>query len=286
MKGGISLKNFIHLSQAIEEMNVYLHETLKKSNKKLWENTYIKHQIDNRKNGHVFSLTEHIRGMVYAMLSSGISWERVEYGIDENTGKILPIEDIFHQFDPEFILSSSPDKLAKKIKELHCGSQSTHKQMDALIRTNVPKLRLLEEEYKVIDACYEGIIQKDSSKKLLVKYLSDSASELKLAQMGEALNAEYLRNVGYDIAKPDRHIRRILGSEILGCSSHKIVPIYEAMDIIHDIANYMGKQEAEIDYILWSYCAKGFGEVCTKNKPRCEKCIIAHTIDCKSYCVT
>ena len=39
--------------------------------------------------------------MVYAMLSSGISWERVEKDIDESTGRILSIDKIFQNYDAD-----------------------------------------------------------------------------------------------------------------------------------------------------------------------------------------
>lgn len=110
--------------------------------------------------------------------------------------------------------------------------------------------------------------------KRLIEKLSSSESFLKMNQMGEALNAEYLRNVGYDIAKPDRHIRRILGSKILGCSVWETVPIYDAMDIVQSIAESMGKHCAEIDYLLWMYCANGYGEICTIRNPKCDICVI------------
>lgn len=54
--------------------------------KKLWDNTYIKHQLDKRNSGGNFTLTDHIRAMVYSMLSSGTRWERIEKGIDIETG--------------------------------------------------------------------------------------------------------------------------------------------------------------------------------------------------------
>ena len=71
-----------------------------------------------------------------------------------------------------------------------------------------------------------------------------------------------------------RHIRRILGSKILGCSKYETVPIYEAMDIIQSIAEQMGKHCAEVDYLLWMYCANGYGEVCTVRNPKCDICVI------------
>ena len=62
-----------------------------------------------------------------------------------------------------------------------------------------------------------------------------------MAQMGAALICEYLKNVGYDIAKPDRHICRILGSDYLACSDKKVVSEYEAIDIIAEIAKKLIK---------------------------------------------
>ncbi len=241
--------------------------------KKHWENTFIKHQIDRRKQGDTFSVEDHIRAMVYSMLSSGISWQRVESGIDNDTGKIIPIDEIFCQYDVKALLHSTPEELRDKIKELRCASLQTLAQMKALLEDNIPKLLAIEKQHGSIDNFYRHFINADPTLNTLVLVLSEKNSKYNLSQMGEALTAEYLRNVGYDISKPDRHIRRILGSKYLSCSESEIVPIYEAFDIVAEIASELGKSVAEVDYILWSYCANGYGEVCTLSKPGCDKCV-------------
>lgn len=246
--------------------------------KKLWKNTYIKHQIDKRNEDGTFTINDHIRAMVYSMLSSGIVWERVEKGIDILTGRINPIDDIFHNYDVDYILQCNPDQLADEIKNLGCASQSTRKQMKAIVSKNINKLISYEKEFGSIDSYYKKFIEQDNTLKLLVKQLADSKSENKFDEMAEALIAEYLKNVGYDIAKPDRHIRRILGSKILGCSEYEEVPVNEAFDIVAEIAQEMNKPVAEVDYILWSYCANGYGEICTKDNPKCFICVA------KQYC--
>lgn len=258
--------------------NDLLRKDGKLQEKKLWENTFIKHQIDRRKQGGTFSIEDHIRAMVYSMLSSGISWQRVEGGIDNDTGKIIPIDEIFHQYSVEKHMQFSPEELRDKIKELHCASLQTLAQMKALLEDNIPKLLAIVEQHGSIDNFYQHFINADPSLKTLVLVLSEKNSKYNLSQMGEALTAEYLRNVGYDISKPDRHIRRILGSKYLGCSEFEIVPIYEAFDIVAEIAAELGKPVAKVDYILWSYCANGYGEICTLNKPKCENCVA------KEYC--
>lgn len=265
--------------KSIELMDKYLRGKLRKS--QLWENTYIFKQIEKRKTGDTFTIEDHIRAMAYSMLSSGASWERFEKDIDPTTGKIPPIDEAFCQYSPDVLLKSNPDTLYESVKALRYASQYTRQQIKALIDVNIKRFRLLEEQHGSVDNFYQKFIETDSSLKTLVLVLSTPDSPFKMAQMGEALTAEYLKNVGFNIAKPDRHIRRILGSKILGCSDRENVPIYETFDIVAEIAREMNKQPAEVDYILWAYCASGFGEVCTVNNPKCEECCVrAH---CRRY---
>lgn len=270
-------------AEAVKRMEKEYLET-KLQGKKLWKNTYVQKQIEQRKRGKgVFSLSEHIRGMVYAMISSMFSWKRAENYIDENTAEIKCLDEIFHDYNADYLLSGSPDcspeNLVEKIKALKLGSYCTKEQMKALIPENVKKLKQWADANDGnVDSFYRGFIEKDPSYHELIKTLSQSGSENKMRQMGEALTAEYLRNVGYDMAKPDRHIRRILGKNILGCSEKEIAPIFESMEIVREIANYLGRSVAEVDYILWSYCATGYGEICTKKSLRCRECVV------RAYC--
>ena len=250
---------------AVQRMNEHLRNSLLQKDgqaqlDKLWENTYIKRQIDRRRAGGEFSTSDHIRAMVYSMLSSGIEWDRVSAYVDEATKQLALVDEVFCQYDPERLLQCDPAQLRDEVKKLHCA-------------INVPKLIQFEQEHGSVDAFYQEYIGGDSTLKSLVKALSAENSDYKLAQMGEALIAEYLKNVGYDLAKPDRHIRRILGSKALGCSQHEIVPIFEAFDIVAALAKELNRPAAEVDYILWSYCANGYGEICTAKNPKCDICV-------------
>ena len=263
---------------AVQRMDEHLRNSLLQKDgqtqlDKLWENTYIKRQIDRRQAGGEFSTSGHIQAMVYSMLSSGIAWDRVSAHIDGATKRLAPVDEIFCQYDPERLLQCGPAQLRDEVKKLHCASQYTMKQMEALIQTNIPKLIQFEQEHGSVDAFYQKYTSEDSTLKSLVKALSAENSDYKLAQMGEALVAEYLKNVGYDIAKPDRHIRRILGSTALGCSTYETVPIFEAFDIVAALSKELNRPAAEVDYILWSYCANGYGEICTAKNPKCNICV-------------
>ena len=265
-------EKIIQISNAVSEMDGYLRSTL--SDVQLFENTYIAKQITRREKGEdVFSIQDHIRAMVYSMLSAGIKWERVSTGIDKASGKITEIDNAFHQYDTDYLLHCEPAELRNEVKELGYATQSTLKQMTALVKDNIPKMLTLERDHGGIDNFYKRIITIDPSLKTLVLLLSTDGSAFKYSQMQGALTAEYLKNIGHSLAKPDRHIRRILGGDCLGCSEKEEVPLYEAFDIVSDIARAMKKSSAEVDYILWSYCANGYGEICTKLNPKCCDCV-------------
>lgn len=262
----------------IDQMDQHLRtELLKKDGKiqeeKLWENIYIKRQIDKRNSGGSFSLEDHIRAMVYSMLSSSISWDRIVKDIEPETGCLASIDDIFCNYDVEKLIKCTPEQLRDGLKKLHCASQSTLSQMKALLSVNVSKLVAREKEYGDIDTYYRRVIEIDGTLKSLIILLSTEGSIDKMDQMNIALVCEYLRNVGHDIPKPDRHICRILGKDCLAILEGKNTKPFEAFDLVVELAEMTGKSVAETDYILWSYCATGYGEICTKENPKCEICV-------------
>jgi hypothetical protein len=91
--------------------------------------------------------------------------------------------------------------------------------------------------------------------------------------LGEALAWEYIRNVGIDGCKPDTHLRRFLGSERMGNASGAIATVDETIRQIEVLSAEVNLPLSSIDNIIWSYCADGYGEVCTAT-PHCEKCVI------------
>ncbi len=242
----------------------------------LWDNTYIKHCIDDRKNGIVFSIGKHLRGMVYAMFSAKISRKRVVDGIDPVTGVIYPLDDIFHNYDVDYLLKVDVDELLVQLKKLGCSGKNVKKQLSTLIKYNISKLLDFEKQYGNIDVFYNNIAEKDPTLKTLVRTLSSSRSVNKLKQFGAALTADYLRNVGYDIVKPDSNVRRLLGKKRLGFSEKENATAKESAEIIAQIAKKAKINVAEADHLLFSYCTKEYG-FCYKT-PNCKKCCI------KRYC--
>ena len=249
--------NIKNAAEAVRRMDEHLRNDIMKD-KEGWGNTA---QLDKRRQGGVFTLSDHIRGMVLAMLSSNRPWEPIE----ENMGKI---DKIFFDYDAKKIMAESPDNLVANITNIKCGNKRIKFQMEAL-KGNIEKLIKFETESGSIDEYYKKLNKNDISFITLVKLLSGN-KETKLNELGEALVCEYLRHLGYDLPKPDRHILRIFGNKMLACSEKEEAGIWEVFDIIAKIAKEIGKSSAEVDYILWSYCTK----ICTiKKDPKCSECV-------------
>ena len=108
-------------AEAVLQMEQYLQETVWRVNpKKSWENTHIKHQIKRRKAKKPFFIQDHIHGIVYSFLSSGVSWARLDPLIEKH-GIIPKIDDIFHQYEVNFISNSTSDFLYSKIQQTAGG---------------------------------------------------------------------------------------------------------------------------------------------------------------------
>lgn len=270
------MENTNNHAKVIAAMDLHLRNSLliqdgEIQTKKLWENTFIKHQIDRRNAGEKFNIQDHIRAMVYSMISSGAPWKRVEESLDPVAGQITNLDNAFQNYDVDFLQNQSSIQLVKLVADCQYKSIYTKAQMESL-KANISKFLKWETTYGSIDAYYQTIIEKEGLL-ALPKALSAYGSADKLTQLGPALAAEYLRNVGYDMPKPDRHITRILGSTCLGLSEKKNAGIEETFAIVSGMAKQLGKPVAEVDYILWSYCAKGYGEICTKKDPKCALCV-------------
>jgi hypothetical protein len=68
-------------------------------------------------------------------------------------------------------------------------------------------------------------------------------------------------------------MRRILGDDRLGYSNSSIASEIEVIKIFDTIAKNTGYLKSYLDIVLWSYCADGYGEICTAN-PKCDRCVI------------
>lgn len=71
-----------------------------------------------------------------------------------------------------------------------------------------------------------------------------------------------------------------LGSDRMGESKGKEATVEEALSQIERLSEETGLTKATVDNIIWSFCADGYGEVCTAT-PHCEVCPVKTWCKCK-----
>ena len=220
-----------------------------------------KSKMQLRADGKIFSTEEHVQGMIYSLMSAQTVWANVERNFKN-------IDKLFEGYHIDNIKKHDATYYVQGIQSLGCGSRLTNAQMKVL-HENIATIERIISKYGSMD---NFVTSKPSRE--IVRMLSSSDSEYKIKQMGPALAWEYLRNVGVDGAKPDVHMKRILGASRLGVSSNDEASDDEVLDTIESLSKETGFWMGDIDYLFWVYCATGKGEICTAN-PRCDKCVIS-----------
>lgn len=202
------------------------------------------------------TLSDHIKAMLYAQLSNNRPWQPIY-------NNRLTIDAIFSHYDAEALKKADPAVLVAQITQIRCGNRQIKKQMQNL-KANIETLEKIETEYGSISHYYAVTELVD-----VIKSLSQSGKPYKLGCMGIPLVCEYLKGVGVEVIKPDSLLCRLLGR--LGYTPKIPATAWEAIDICRQIGKEYGLSQAEVDTILWQFCAKDKFEVCT-DKPKCAQC--------------
>ena len=215
--------------------------------------------VEERKNGKVFSFKEHLKGFIYAQLSALVSWKRIRDNQPE-------LNIVFCGFERDKLKEKAPEELIDEIKTLKCYSPYTTKNQMNSLKANIETFEKIEQDFGSLEKFITHTTPIN-----IIKNLADSNSIYKLKYSGVALVCEYLRNVGIDVIKPDVHIKRILGVERLNIVKSK--SDYSVIAECKKLSDKIGISQVKMDYLLWNYCSKGYGEVCAAT-PKCYECVI------------
>ena len=185
-----------------------------------------KSKMQLRAEGKTFSTEEHLQGLIYSLLSAQTVWANIERNFDN-------IDLLFFFYDINEIKKHDYKFFVDGLRSFGCGSRLSNAQMKAL-HGNLITIEKIIAEYGSMDAFVTSKSQRE-----IVKLMSTSGSKYKLKQFGPALTWEYLRNVGIDGAKPDVHMKRILGANRLGVSKKEDASDDEVLERDPDITPIM-----------------------------------------------
>lgn len=271
MENDVDLRRCDLLARKLPEMEQWVNKKCADIPAARWENTYICHQVQRRKSGEPMELEtmDYIRAMTYAMLSNSMDWRCVAHDADPQTGRLRNVD---------------------KALEAHLDNKQdlsvAFERNQVCFRFKKRQIPAVEENFRYFDnnaadlpAKYAKMSADGTDFWPLVQAIAHGKpeDEYKLAQIGPALACEYLRNLGYDIPKPDRHLCRLLGSERLQFFNQPMPGLEEVYNLVRRVANSSKSNygPAQADYILWSYCAISYGNMCNGKNRACKNCCLS-----------
>lgn len=221
--------------------------------------------VKARTAGRKWNDEDTFRGLLLAVLSNNTDWSKIEriqadlselfFCFDLQSYAGLPRREITDRFMPWFL-------------ERKAGSVTLERDLVNLIGT----ARLLSEHsslHGTAESYFTSLIHQFDGDPKQAALCLGSRSEYKLPAFGVTLAAEALKNLGYDVAKPDRHVTRAVASfglvrfrnwphrdrrtapSLTSRSSYLAV-----MRAVEDIATSAGMPVVLVDNAIWLLCAK------------------------------
>lgn len=204
-----------------------------------------------------FTKSDHCAGLLLSILSANRPWIGIQARLKE-------LNEIFHGYDPDFLREADPAMLMSQVVSIGCGNRRIKKQMEE-ISYNISILDYYENKFGDVDAPMQMAM--DNPLEVLWCF-SNPKSMLKFKGVAIALAAQYMKNLGIDLVKPDIHLRRILQrfGWVIGYPDEM-----ETIKICKQVADQYGVTQTEVGTVLWQFCAIGYLRVCGET-PECSEC--------------
>ena len=221
--------------------------------------------VEARAAGRAWNDEETFRGLLLAVLSNNTDWSKIERiqedlaelfsGFDLTSYAELPACEIGDRFLPWF--------LARKAGSVTLGRDLANLIGAARLLAEHSRLHGTAEHY------FTSLVRRlDGDPKQAALRLGLPGKD-KLPAFGVALAAEALKNLGFDVAKPDRHVKRAVASFGLvpfgnwpgragraAPSLSSRTSYLAVMEAVQDIATAAGRPVVAIDNAIWMLCAK------------------------------
>jgi len=220
--------------------------------------------VQRRERGGRWRDEDVLGAMVLAVLSNSADWSRIHA-----VRPLLP--EAFEDYSLKRCAERTERQVERclgRLNELGVSSQTLRR---GLRRLTLAARRLHEwstthgsaDSYflSLLDSC-----QHDPKQAALA--LGANGSDYKLPGLGIALAAETLRNLGYDLSKPDRHVCRAAGAFGLvafrrwpnrrGTKAPEANPreLLDTMMGVEEMARAVGVQATYLDTAIWILCAR------------------------------
>jgi endonuclease III len=253
-----------------------LHEIMdaiaQRDGKSDWRQQLAEISVDDRRkrreNGDSFDDSEVLEALLLAILSGNTDWSKIQRARPQLPNAVL-------NFNPEaFADLNSTKEVHARLSALGVNSISLGARLRDLQKTTRVLIRH-SRRHGSMDGyiAFEfGRVAREPERLALTLGLPGAA---KLEGFGVATAAEALRNLGYNLAKPDRHILRAVGSwglvDFPGWDGDKTrypsanpAKLLEAMRAIRAFAEDIEESVSLTDTTIWYACSRGGGNLTNK----------------------
>lgn len=217
----------------------------------------VKSIMKKRTKGKKFSFNDHLRCLTMSLLNNH------RWGDKNVKDNIKIIEDIFHNFDKEYLKNVNPEIIMNRLKDIHCSNTSIYSQLKSM-SYNISVLEKIEKEYGSLD---NYILNND----YISVVCSLSRGNYKLINIGEANILDYLRLVGVDSCKSTKQLRRLFGSLRLGIVGSEYASAGQVISIIKKLSCMSQLNEFETELILQQFSLTTASNICGET-PNCNNC--------------
>lgn len=139
------------------------------------------------------------------------------------------------------------------------------------VRQSAITLRTIQQRHGTVSGYISREIQAGRQDALRVS-LTRRGSPSKLKGVGFGVCCEFFKQIGVDDVKPDVHlIRFFIRTGINATASQDPIDTWR---IGITIANTLGVTRTYVDSLIWTFCAKDYGQICTANPGQCHLCTL------------
>jgi len=224
-----------------------------------------------------FSDLEIFYGFVLGLLSNNTIWSNVQTSLGQ-PGALNQLARLFCNYDPVQFASMPPSHITTTnnwFLAKNAGSPYLLNRLKDFHKTSQIFAGVIAKP-DTLDNYFQTIKGRNGTAMCLACKLGSTGSTYKLSGFGIPLAAESLKNIGYDVAKPDRHINRALAS--FGLVTFKKWPskggwdapsptdreFRKVMWVMDCFARAVCPPTVYIDNSIWILCAAGGSNPCSR----------------------
>lgn len=233
-----------------------------------WEDeiakTAVTDKLQLRQRGTAFSDEEVFEALLLSILSNNTGWEKIRLLKSD-------LADRFYGFDVEAYAKCSEDEVSRIVdwfKSRRSASLTLAQDLRRLRLTAKTLAQFRDQNGGGTEGFFLQALSAANGNIVDLPLLLARRGEWKLPGFGVALCAEALRNLGFNLAKPDRHILRAVGSWSLvkfvkwPDRDGRKAPIASELELrqtmlaVQRLASVVGEETTFVDSTIWTACAK------------------------------